>query len=147
MIFIFTLSYMKFTNWNIVIYLCLLLFLTIETVRSLLHMLLPDGGASSIAGIDTTGNNGSNLIGIFGQWGTTQLVLVILYWILFIYDKSYTTLIFGLLALEYLLRILEGRIKPLQTSKKPPGAVLSYVALPLSIILMISSYRIHGKWI
>jgi ABC-type transport system involved in cytochrome c biogenesis permease component len=110
-------------------------------------MFLPDGGANSIAGLDTTGNNGSNLIGIFGQWGTTQLVLVILYWILFIYDNSYMTLIFGLLALEYLLRIVEGRIKPLQTTKKPPGAVLSYVVLPLSIIFMICSYRIHGKWI
>jgi hypothetical protein len=108
-------------------------------------MLLPDGGASSIAGIDTTGVDGSNLISIFGQWGTTQLVLVILYWILFIYDDSYMTLIFGLLALEYFLRILEGWIKPLQTSKKPPGAILSYVVLPLSIVFMIWSYYIHRK--
>ena len=134
---------MKFTNWNIVIYICFLLFLTIETVRSLLHMLLPDGGASSIAGIDTTGPGGSNLISIFGQWGTTQLVLVILYWFLFIYDDSYMTLIFGLLALEYFLRILEGWIKPLQTSKPPPGAILSYIVLPLSIVFTIWSYYIY----
>lgn len=138
---------MKFTNWNIVIYVCLLLFLTIETIRSLLHMLLPDGGASSIAGIDTTGNNGSNLIAIFGQWGTTQLVLVILYWFLFMYDDSYMTLIFGLVALEYFLRIIEGWIKPLQSTKIPPGASLSYVIAPLSILFMIWSYSIHGKWL
>ena len=138
---------MKYTNWNLVIYVFFLLFLTIETVRSFLHMLLPDGGANSIAGIDTTGTNGSNLISIFGQWGTTQLVLVILYWVLFIYDDSYMTLIFGFIALEYLLRIIEGWFKPLQSSKTPPGSVLSYVILPLSIIFMIWSYYIHGKWL
>ena len=138
---------MKFTSWNLVIYVCFLFILTTETVRSLLHMLLPDGGANSIAGIDTSGTNGSNLIAIFGQWGTTQLVLVILYWILFIYDDSYMTLIFGLVALEYFLRITEGWIKSLQTSKPPPGAILSYVILPLSIIFMFWSYYIHGKWI
>jgi hypothetical protein len=110
-------------------------------------MLLPDGGASSIAGINTSGTDGSNLIAIFGQWGTTQLVLVILYWILFIYDDSYMTLIFGLLALEYLLRLIEGRIKSLHSSKTPPGVILSYVILPLSFIFMLWSYYIHGKWI
>ena len=130
---------MKFTSWNLVIYVCFLFILTTETVRSLLHMLLPDGGANSIAGIDTSGTNGSNLIAIFGQWGTTQLVLVILYWILFIYDDSYMTLIFGLVALEYFLRITEGWFKSLQTSKPPPGAILSYVILPLSIIFMFWS--------
>jgi hypothetical protein len=40
-------------------------------------------------------------------------------------------------ALEYFLRIVEGGIKPLQSSKTPPGATLSYVILPLSIIFMI----------
>jgi hypothetical protein len=138
---------MNYTNWNIVIYVCFLLILTIETIRSFLHMFLPDGGASSIAGIDTSGTNGSNLIAIFGQWGTTQLVLVILYWFLFIYDDSYMTLIFGLIALEYFLRIIEGWIKPLQSSKIPPGASLSYVIAPLSILFMIWSYSIHGKWL
>jgi hypothetical protein len=108
-------------------------------------MLLPDGGANSIAGIDTTGPDGSNLISIFGQWGSTQLVLVILYWFLFIYDDSYMTLIFGFLALEYFLRIIEGWLKPLQTSKTPPGVILSYIVLPLCIIFMIWSYYIHGK--
>ena len=134
-------------NYNIIIYIFFILFLVIETVRSFLHMLLPDGGANSIAGIDTSGTNGSNLIGIFGQWGTTQLVLVILYWILFIYDDSFMTLIFGLLAFEYFLRIVEGWIKPIQSSKTPPGAILSYVAFPLSIIFMCWSYYIYGKWI
>jgi hypothetical protein len=138
---------MKFTGWNIIIYVFFILLLTVETVRSLLHMLLADGGASSIAGIDTSGTNGVNLISIFGQWGTTQLVLAVLCWILFIYDDTFMTLIFGIIALEYFLRIVEGWFKPLQSSTPPPGASLAYVILPLSIIFMIWSYYIHGKWI
>ncbi len=138
---------MEYTGWNRLIYLFFILFLIVETVRSLLHMLLADGGANSIAGIDTSGTNGSNLIAIFGQWGTTQLVLVVLYWILFLYDDTFMTLIFSVIALEYFLRIVEGWIKPLQSSKTPPGASLAYVILPLSIIFMIWSYYIHGKWI
>jgi hypothetical protein len=109
-------------------------------------MFLSDGGANSIAGLDISGrgNTGTNLIAIFGQWGTTQLVAVISYWILILYDESYMTLIFGLLALEYFLRIVEGWIKPLQKTNTPPGEILSYVMVPLSIILMYWSYSIHG---
>ena len=121
------------------LYIILLLFLVIETVRSVLHIVLPDGGSRSIAGLDTSGTE-KNIIGMFCQWGTTQLVLVTLYWILILRDKSYMTLIFGLLALEYILRLIAGWIKPLQTTKTPPGAALTYVAVPLSIILTGWSY-------
>ena len=138
---------MEYTGWNRLVYVFLILLLTVETVRSVLHMLLADGGANSIAGIDTSGTNGSNLIAIFGQWGTTQLVFAVLCWILFIYDDRFMTLIFGIIALEYVLRIVEGWIKPLQSSKTPPGAILAYVIVPLSIIFMIWSYYLHGKWI
>jgi hypothetical protein len=33
--------------------------------------LLADGGATSIAGINTSGTDGENLIVMFGQWDTT----------------------------------------------------------------------------
>ncbi len=138
---------MEYTGWNRILYVFLILLLTVETVRSLLHMLLADGGANSIAGINTSGTNGSNLIAIFGQWGTTQLVLAVLCWILFFYDDNFMTLIFGIIALEYILRIVEGWIKPLQSSTTPPGAILAYVIVPLSILAMIWSYYLHGKWI
>jgi hypothetical protein len=57
------------------------------------------------------------------------------------------TLIFGLVALEYFLRLVEEQFKPLFTSKPPPGAILSYIILPLSIIGMAWSYSIQGKWL
>ena len=138
---------MNYTGWNLILYMLFLLILVVETIRSFLHMLLHDGGASSIAGIDTSGTDGSNLISIFGQWGSTQLVLVIMYWILFFKDSSYMTLIFGLLALEYLLRLMEGRIKHLHTSHTPPGAVLAYVMVPLGMLGMVWSYQVQGRWL
>lgn len=42
------------------------------TIRSLIDMFAPDGGASSIAGLDTTVAGGDNLIALFGQWGLEQ---------------------------------------------------------------------------
>ena len=41
------------------------------------HMSLPDGGASVIAGLDTSVEGGDNLIAIFGQWVLKQLLLSI----------------------------------------------------------------------
>ena len=110
-----------------------LLLMVMETVRSFLHMLLPDGGAGSIAGIATGGESGLNIVSIFGQWGATQLVLVCLYWILYLSDSSFATLILSMMALEYALRIAEGHLKPLTTSHTPPGAILNYIALPLTL--------------
>ena len=46
-----------------------MLFLSLITVRSVLHLFLPDGGAQSIATIDSSGSSGVNIIALFGQWG------------------------------------------------------------------------------
>ena len=59
-----------------------MLILSLITVRSLLHLLLPDGGAQSIATIDLSGASGVNIIAIFGQWGASQLLLAVLLWVL-----------------------------------------------------------------
>ena len=42
------------------------------TARSLVHVLAPDGGAGSIAGLDTGVEGGANLVAMFGQWGASQ---------------------------------------------------------------------------
>ena len=47
----------------------------LTTACSLVHMFLPDGGASVIACLDTPVEGGENLIAIFGQWGLEQLLL------------------------------------------------------------------------
>ncbi len=57
-------------------------YLVLITVRSLIHLLSPDGGAESIATIDTSVEGGANIIAIFGQWGAIQLLLAALLWVL-----------------------------------------------------------------
>jgi hypothetical protein len=52
------------------------------TARSLIHVFSIDGGAHSIATIDTTVAGGANVIAIFGQWGAIQLLLALLLWTL-----------------------------------------------------------------
>lgn len=39
----------------------------VNTIRSLIHMFAGDGGAHSIAGINTSVLGGANIIAIFGQ--------------------------------------------------------------------------------
>jgi hypothetical protein len=57
-------------------------YLVVILVRSLIHMFSADGGAHSIATIDTSVAGGSNIIAIFGQWGAIQLLLAMLLWTL-----------------------------------------------------------------
>lgn len=58
------------------------IFLVVITARSLVHLFSPDGGARSIATIDTSVSGGDNIIAIFGQRGASQLLLVGALWVL-----------------------------------------------------------------
>jgi len=57
--------------------------MTILTIgRSLAHIILPDGGAQSIATIPLdrfTPNGTTVVIGMFAQWGLTQLMFSLLF--------------------------------------------------------------------
>ena len=52
-----------------------MIYLVFITVRSLIHLLSPDGGAQSIATIDVHVASGANIVAMFGQWGAIQLLL------------------------------------------------------------------------
>ena len=58
-----------------------ILIATVSTVRSLIHIFAPDGGANSIAGIAVNVECGANLIAMFAQWGASQLILAMFYWL------------------------------------------------------------------
>ena len=55
-------------------YYILILLTVINTARSLIHIFVADGGANTIASIDTSVIGGSNIIAIFAQWGSCQLI-------------------------------------------------------------------------
>ena len=67
----------KFEGFRI-IRLLTALYLSVMVARSCIHLFAADGGAQSIAGIDTSVEGGNNIIAIFHQWGAIQLILAAL---------------------------------------------------------------------
>jgi hypothetical protein len=101
------------------------------TARSLIHVFLPDGGAETIATIDTSVAGGPNIIGLFGQWGAIQLLLAGLLWVLLIRYPGTLPLVLCVFATEPLLRSLAGHLKPIETVGTAPGSAFNYALTPI----------------
>jgi hypothetical protein len=119
--------------WIAVLYLCLI------TVRSLIHMLAPDGGAQSIATIELSVAGGANIIAIFGQWGAIQLLLAVLLWVLLLRYRGLVPLVLLVFILEPPLRALAGHLKPVVTEGVAPGEALNWVMVPILVAVFLLS--------
>jgi hypothetical protein len=108
-------------------------------VRSCIHLFAADGGAQSIAGIDTSVEGGDNIIAIFHQWGAIQLILAVLLFVLFFRYPGLTPLILLTLALDPVLRFVAGQMMSITATRTPPGEALNGAAFYLLLILFISS--------
>ena len=115
------------------------LFLLLGLVRSCIHLFASDGGASSIAGVDTTVTGGDNIIAIFHQWGAIQLLLALLLSLLFLRYPGFTPLVLLTLAIDPILRWIAGRMLPLTTVGTPPGESLNWIAFFLLAVLFVCS--------
>ena len=122
-----------------VVRLATLAFLLIVVVRSVIHLFSPDGGAESIAGIDTSVSGGNNIIALFHQWGAIQLLLAGLMLTLFFAYQGFTPLIVLFLALDAPMRALAGMMGKIESSHTPPGEALNWPAFFLLLILFIVS--------
>jgi hypothetical protein len=119
----------------------LIVIAAISTVRSFIHMVAPDGGAHSIAGLALEAPGGANVVAIFAQWGASQLVLAILYWVAILRYRVLTPLMLAIIVLEQLLRLLAGELKPLSVAERPPGAYYTYFLLPTAMAMLLWSLR------
>jgi hypothetical protein len=128
----------KFEGFRI-IRLIALLFMFVMVVRSCIHLFAPDGGAQSIASIDTSVEGGDNIIAIFHQWGAIQLILAILLLVLFFGYPGLTPLILLTLSLDPVLRFVAGQQMSLTTTGTPPGEALNGVAFYLLLVLFLGS--------
>ena len=115
------------------------LFLLVMVARSCVHLFAADGGARSIAGIDTSVEGGDNIIAIFHQWGAIQLILAVVLLVLFLRYPGFTPLILLTLALDPVMRFIAGQMMKLTTTGTPPGAALNGAAFCLLSILFIAS--------
>ena len=108
----------------------------LTTARSLVHMFLPDGGASVIAGLDTSVEGGKNLIAMFGQWGLEQLLLSLVAWVVILRYRHLVPFVLLLQVLDWGGRLGIGLMKPVVVSDPPPGEIGNYLFLPLAAIAL-----------
>jgi hypothetical protein len=115
------------------------LFLLVMVVRSCIHLFAADGGAQSIAGIDTSVEGGNNIIAIFHQWGAIQLILAVLLLVLFFRYPGLTPLILLTLALDPVMRFIAGQMMSVTSTGTPPGEALNGASFFLLALLFIAS--------
>ncbi len=111
-------------------------FLVVITMRRLIHLLAPDGGAHSIATIDTSVAGGSNIIAVFGQWGAIQLLLAALLWVLLVRCRGLAPLVLLVFLIEPFMRGIAGHLKPLETVGTAPGAELNWWVVPVMAVTL-----------
>ena len=99
----------------------------VTTARSLAHMFLPDGGASSIAGLDTSVDGGENIITISGQWGLVQLLLSLVMWVVIVRYRYLVPFALLLQLLDWGGRMGIGLLKPVIVPDPPPGEIGNYI--------------------
>ena len=115
------------------------IYLLVMVVRSCIHLFAADGGAQSIAGIDTSVEGGDNIIAIFHQWGAIQLILAVLLFVLFFRYPGFTPLILLTLALDPVMRFIAGQMMSLTSTGTPPGEALNAASFYLLALLFIAS--------
>ena len=119
--------------------------ITVMTVaRSLAHMLLPDGGAQSIATIPLDAYSpgaAQVVVGMFAQWGLTQLMFGLLYVLVLWRYSSLIPLMWLFVLFEWLGRLLTGLVKPFETVGTAPGAVGNLVIPVLAAVMLVLALR------
>jgi hypothetical protein len=115
------------------------IYLLVMVVRSCIHLFAADGGAQSIAGIDTSVEGGDNIIAIFHQWGAIQLILAMLLFVLFLRYPGFTPLILLTLALDPVMRFIAGQMMSVTSTGTPPGEALNGASFFLLALLFIAS--------
>lgn len=116
----------------------------ITIIRSLIHIISPDGGAGSIAGIPLSQYSmeaSQTIIFMFALWGISQLIIGLFYIYVLIIKPNLIPIMLLSLTLEYSLRLIIGQLKPILTTHTAPGAYGNYIMIPLSIILLLHSIK------
>ena len=111
--------------------------------RSQHHLFSPDGGAQSIATIplDTfTSSGAAAVIGVFGLWGLSQLIIGILYLLTSLRYRALIPLMYILMCVEYCIRAFYfPNFKPIPTAGTAPGALGNLPLIVISLTMLILS--------
>lgn len=121
------------------------LYAIVSAVRSCIHLLSPDGGAGTIAGMDLSVAGADGIVFAFALWGSSQLLFAIIQLLVVFRYRSLIPFMYLMLILETLLRKLVGFMKPVTFAHTPPGAIGNQIILPLAALMLVlslwSAYR------
>lgn len=126
------------TGWQLPFY-GFALYAIISMVRSFIHLLAPDGGAGSIAGLNLSVAGADGIIFAFGLWGSSQLLFAIIQLLVVFRYRSLIPFMWLMLILEVLLRQLVGQMKPVAFAHTPPGAIGNEIILPMAALMVAMS--------
>jgi len=115
--------------------------------RSLIHLFAADGGAQSIATISLTSYSeaaAATVVHIFALWGLAQLLMGFVYVVVAWRYQALIPFMYALLLLEYAMRIVVGRMKPVVLLGTAPGAVGNYVLVPVLIVMLALATQRSG---
>lgn len=122
-----------------------LIAMTLLTIgRSLAHIFLPDGGAQSIATIPLiTYSVDASLvvIGMFAQWGLTQLMFGLMYVLVLWRYQSLIPLMWLFILFEWTGRLLIGFYKPFETAGTAPGAIANMIFPVVAVVMLVLSLQ------
>ncbi|UCC51252.1 MAG: hypothetical protein JSV68_19410 [Anaerolineaceae bacterium] len=122
----------------------LVAIIALTIARSLAHIFLPDGGAQSIATIPLDAYSpgaAAVIIGMFAQWGLTQLMIGFLYALALWRYQSLIPLMWLLILFEWTGRLLLGFYKPFETIDTAPGAIGNMIIPLVALIMLALSLR------
>jgi len=111
-------------------------YAVVSTVRSCIHLLAPDGGAGSVAGMDLNVAGASGIVFAFALWGSAQLLLAFVQLLVVVRYRALVPLMYLLLIAEILLRMLVGHMKPVTFAHTPPGAIGNWILLPIALLML-----------
>lgn len=115
------------------------LYLLVVVARSTIHLVAPDGGAESVAGIDINVPGGNNIVALFHQWGAIQLLLAALMLTLFFAYPGLTPLVILFMALDAPMRALAGQMGAVESTHTPPGEALNWPVFFVLVALFVVS--------
>lgn len=125
------------------------LLLTLVTIiRSLIHIFSSDGGAQSIATIPLDSYPSAaaaTVVLMFALWGISQLLMSIVYIVVYFKYQSLIPAMYILLIIEYSMRLVVGMMKPIVTVGTAPGGIGNFILVPLCIILFLMSIKVSKK--
>lgn len=105
----------------------------------LVQVLLPDSGLISLAGLSLAHDGGLQLIALAAQAGATQLIWGLTLTFIVLRHRNLTALFLFLAALEKLLIILGGLLKPTNAAMALPGSDAALVLLVLCVLAIFGA--------